>query len=632
MPVRIRSLSGFSIDITHAPDGAEENGESASRRVRDLVGTPRNILRYLVLERAFGRELPSRMSAMEVQLGWAAGTVRNERSKLPREVSELVRIDRDLIDLDLPPQSGVDVWDFLGHLERARAVDEPTERAQCLAAAEDVWVQSEEESASDTETPSLRVRSEHFKDAMTRLEEKRRWARCQWALNGIQVGDAAAILPVVSRWAANDNHDALWEACWAVAANASTERDVLQLYDQCPQKYLPGGVTTRDEAVLWWRAEGHIGSDDSAGAVSKQNSRRQDGKSERRVTRRRKLPIVAGCAVAAVVVMAAGNLAVKGGDRTLGDGPLERVTIAQTRLQDESCPAASRSPADAGMILVPAGCFVRGSGNDQILTVGRNCSQTRTLKRQSCTAAWFRDESPPAAIALDAFWIDQNLVTQREFAAFVDAHGGYRTQAEVSGTSSVWDDNAQRTRPIEGANWAHPNGPTDFVASRANHPVVHVTWAEANEYCRWTGKRLPTEAEWEKAARGTDGRGFPWGSTWNIRRALEGKEPDRVDSLYAATPPRTFPVGSFPGSISPFGMNDALGQVFQWTADWYDESYYEFGPKLNPVGPAVGTEKVIRGAAYPTNESLFHVTWRRSKPPTTFDASTGFRCARSFDR
>jgi formylglycine-generating enzyme required for sulfatase activity len=175
------------------------------------------------------------------------------------------------------------------------------------------------------------------------------------------------------------------------------------------------------------------------------------------------------------------------------------------------------------------------------------------------------DEKPVHQVYLDAFYIDKYEVTNALYEKFMQATG---RQAPV-----YWNDKDYNT---------------------PNQPVVGVSWHDAEAYCQWAGKRLPTEAEWEKAARGTDGRIYPWGNQWEERKANSSGTADGYQY--------TAPVGSFETGKSPYGAYDMAGNVWEWVADWYAEKYYQGSPARNPTGPESGQSRVLRGGAWHYNQ------------------------------
>jgi len=201
------------------------------------------------------------------------------------------------------------------------------------------------------------------------------------------------------------------------------------------------------------------------------------------------------------------------------------------------------------------------------------------------------DEKPAHQIALEAFEIDLFEVTNADFARFVEATG-YQTEAEKAGE----------------AGWRA------YAEGKDNHPVVKVTWNDANAYCQWLGKRLPTEAEWEKAARGTDGRTYPWGNEWDPNKANVKESGFRG----------TVAVGSFGEGASPYGVFDMAGNVWEWTADWYQAypgSTYQseyFGEKF----------RVTRGGGWFQEADKVTTFNRSATDPKAANDDLGFRCAR----
>lgn len=224
----------------------------------------------------------------------------------------------------------------------------------------------------------------------------------------------------------------------------------------------------------------------------------------------------------------------------------------------------------APMVRVPAGEFLMG-------------------------AASLDNDGPDHKIKLSEFWIDTYEVTNARYAQCVDAEICTPPARTTSNTRSSY------------------YGDTRFE----NFPVVSVSWYDADNFCRWTGKRLPTEAQWEKAARGTDGRFYPWGNKF---------EPERVNSTLNGLLD-TVVVGSYPDGVSPYGAYEMSGNVWEWVNDWYDERYYSNSPTENPPGPDLGREKIVRGGGYGVYDAVMRTTYRRPVLPEREFAFIGFRCA-----
>ena len=241
------------------------------------------------------------------------------------------------------------------------------------------------------------------------------------------------------------------------------------------------------------------------------------------------------------------------------------------------------------MIVVPAGWFLMGSDKK----VDRNA---------------YPAEFPQRRVYLNGFEIDRYEVTALKYLKFVIATG---------------------RPPLP--DWRYDGG--NFQESMADHPVMHVSWNDADAYCKWAGKRLPTEAEWEKAARGDDGRVYPWGNQMaGLSRAnygrtgLSGPVRDRPERLLLY-PPITR-VNKYENSVSPYGVHQMAGNVAEWVADWYSKDYYVGAPDTNPKGPDSGTQRGFRGGGWMDSTPSVRAAQRNGAEPTTRMNWLGFRCAR----
>ena len=233
---------------------------------------------------------------------------------------------------------------------------------------------------------------------------------------------------------------------------------------------------------------------------------------------------------------------------------------------------ASAQSQEPSMVLVPAGEF----------TMGNPTGDT--------------DEQPAHQVYLDAFSIDRYEVSVGQYAAFLQA----------TGVNSPSD-------------WKTMNQP-----SNQKRPVANIDWADAVAYCKWVGKRLPTEAEWEKAARGTDGRLYPWGN----------EAPTPLHANYGETGlnnhGESVPVGTLEEGKSPYGTYDMAGNVWEWVSDWYDHDYYKNSPSQNPTGPPMGGYKVIRGGSWNSNPRALRSADRYWDPPSFRSLYfPGFRCVKT---
>lgn len=244
---------------------------------------------------------------------------------------------------------------------------------------------------------------------------------------------------------------------------------------------------------------------------------------------------------------------------------------------------------------IPAGEFLMGSTPDDPL--GRP------------------DEMPQRSVHLDAYWIDRTEITNAMYAHFLNEEGN---QLENGETWLDADDPAVRIH--------YRNGQWQALPTYADHPAVEVNWYGARAYCRWAGRRLPTEAEWEKAARGTDGRTYPWG------------EPDPgvvkvscQDANLAGCGFDTQPVDSYPNSASPYGVLNMSGNIAEWVQDWYQSDYYQAAPDANPPGPTSGTYRILRGGCWTSSYLTARAASRVPSDPSfaCLYHGEGFRCAES---
>jgi serine/threonine-protein kinase len=227
----------------------------------------------------------------------------------------------------------------------------------------------------------------------------------------------------------------------------------------------------------------------------------------------------------------------------------------------------------ATMVYVPAGEFLMGSGDSDTMAGS--------------------EETPPHMVYLDSFWIDRTEVTNAQYTRCVQAGVCKVPYMKLSFTRSSYYDNP----------------------SFNDYPVIYVSWNDAKIYCEWAGKRLPTEAEWEKAARSGTGSFWPWGNDWDASKAnAEGRIGD------------TTAVGKYPTGASPYGALDMAGNVSEWVADWYSENYYSVSPKDNPTGPSSGRYRVLRGGSWDYDRKHVRAASRNSQSPDERGYNIGFRC------
>ena len=327
-------------------------------------------------------------------------------------------------------------------------------------------------------------------------------------------------------------------------------------------------------------------------------------------------------------------------------------TVAQLRAEDASLIVDAPGANPPGMVWVPGGVAVMGNAKGE-----------------------HADEQTEHEVALDGFWMDATEVTNGDFQKFVD-ETGYVTLAEkvptaedlpgvdfsqidpadlapgsVCFTYHFTGQKVDKSHPlwpyrlwgyVKGANWKHPTGPKSSISDKVDHPVVHVNWDDANAYAKWAGKRLPTEAEWEYAARGGAAQQvYPWGNEhlpggqW-MHNVWQGEFPYQNENLDGF--PDSAPVKSFPAN--GYGLYDLSGNVWEWCSDWYQPDYYSFSPRRNPQGPQSSHDpnepglqkRVQRGGSFLCNANYctgYRVSARMKGTPDSGLRHTGFRCVKS---
>ncbi len=282
----------------------------------------------------------------------------------------------------------------------------------------------------------------------------------------------------------------------------------------------------------------------------------------------------------------------------------------------------------SSMVTVPGGVFQMGTTPIEVLAAVDQC---RLRDEGNCRPEYGEDSSPTFQVRLDPFQIETTEVTFRQYVAFLNY---LRSQgiSHLNGCSGFLCIQTVNERPdgavitFDSQNYNAPPGLT-------SHPVFGVTWYGAQAYCQAIGRRLPTEAEWERAARGDDGRIYPWGNEWSNALAKTNRPKD--------APPGTVPVGSYPQGASPYGVLDMAGNISEWVNDWYAPDYYAQQanlpqPVYNPQGPPIALEKVLRGGSWDGVPFFARTVHRQSWLPVPdspndprYPRWVGFRCAAS---
>jgi len=238
--------------------------------------------------------------------------------------------------------------------------------------------------------------------------------------------------------------------------------------------------------------------------------------------------------------------------------------------------------AEPDLCLIPAGSFTMGSDSD------------------------LPNEAPAHEIYLDAYYIGKAEVTNAEYYPFWLESGGTdseHTPISYGEAFGTWPDVAEM---------------------KPNYPVIGVSWDSAVAYAAWRGMRLPTEAEWEKAARGTEAKRWPWGDTFTQRI----KDTTIHANVWKQSGARLQPVGTYQTGVSPYGAYDMAGNVWEWVADRYSDTYYRRSPDRNPKGPAVGSRRVVKGGSWLNPEMLARCSTRIGQYPAIGTSFIGFRLAK----
>lgn len=311
------------------------------------------------------------------------------------------------------------------------------------------------------------------------------------------------------------------------------------------------------------------------------------------------------------------------------------------------CTPARRNNQDKKQNTLPVNKKVRFSKEDMVFIKGG-----KFLMGTNDSEGFHADgEGPVREVVVDSFYIDKYAVTNKQFAQFVE-ETNYVTEAEQFGwsfvfhlflTEDVLKTNLQRVSqvpwwvPVKGAFWNQPEGPGSSIEDRLDHPVVHISWNDANAFCKWSGKRLPTEAEWEFAARGgLEQKKYPWGDNLivngkhqcNIWQGVFPTKNTKRDGYIGTCPVDRYPPNGY-------GLYNMAGNVWEWCEDWFDPNYHSLKCSHNPKGPKSGKSKSMRGGSYLCHKSYcnrYRVAARSSNTPDSSTGNLGFRCVGTVEK
>ncbi|HYP07636.1 MAG TPA: formylglycine-generating enzyme family protein [Bryobacteraceae bacterium] len=302
----------------------------------------------------------------------------------------------------------------------------------------------------------------------------------------------------------------------------------------------------------------------------------------------------------------------------------QHAVLLETSRARSASREQARSGSTEGMVRLQGGAFLMGTDSAEAFPTD--------------------GEGPVRKVTVDGFYMDARPVSNAQFQEFVRATG-YKTESERFGWSFVFHAHVPREKvedralgvewwcKISGADWAHPEGPDTSVESRLDIPVVHVSWNDANEYARWAGKRLPTEAEWEYAARGgLEQKTYPWGDELtpggrHLCNIWQGEFPSQdtgEDGFTAVGPADAFPANGY----QLYGIT---GNAWEWCSDWFSREYHVAASRTNPIGPGEGSAKVMKGGSYLCHRSYcnrYRVAARTSNTPDSATTNISFRTVR----